>query len=45
MSAPRDQSGVKVVTILYNLGDIYCILDASNKEANEKHHDKKYNTT
>ena len=41
-AAPRDDLGVKVVNILYNLevGSIYCILDAPNKEAVEKHHDK-----
>ena len=41
-NAPRDELGVKVVNILYNLevGIIYCILDAPSKEAVEKHHDK-----
>jgi hypothetical protein len=41
-NAPRDELGVKVVNILYNLevGSIYCILDAPNKEAVEKHHEK-----
>jgi hypothetical protein len=41
-NAPRDELGVKVVNILYNLeaGAIYCILDAPAKEAVEKHHDK-----
>ena len=41
-SATRDELGVKVVNILYNLevGAIYCILDAPNKEAVQKHHDK-----
>ncbi|HEY7078449.1 MAG TPA: nickel-binding protein [Nitrososphaeraceae archaeon] len=31
-----------VVNILYNLeaGSIYCILDAPDKEAMKKHHDK-----
>ncbi len=40
--APRDELGMKVVNILYNLevGSIYCILDAPNKEAIEKHHEK-----
>ena len=39
---PRDELGVKVVNILYNLeaGAIYCILDAPDKEAVQKHHDK-----
>ena len=41
-NAPRDELGVKVVNILYNLeaGAIYCILDALNKEAVQNHHDK-----
>ena len=41
-NAPRDELGVKVENILYNLeaGTIYCLLDAPNKEAVEKHHDK-----
>lgn len=41
-NAPRDELGVKVVNILYNLevGSIYCILDAPNQEAVEKHHEK-----
>ena len=41
-NAPRDELGVKVVNILYNLeaGAIYCMLDAPNKEAIEKHHGK-----
>jgi hypothetical protein len=40
--APRDELGVKVVNILYNLeaAAIYCILDALDKEAVEKHHEK-----
>ena len=35
--SPRDELGVKVVNILYNLevGFIYCILDAQSKEAVE----------
>lgn len=41
-NAPRDELGVKVVNILYNLeaAAIYCILDAPDKEAIKKHHDK-----
>jgi hypothetical protein len=41
-NAQRDELGVKVVNILYNLegGVIYCLLDAPNKEAVEKHHGK-----
>ncbi|MGA7897868.1 MAG: nickel-binding protein [Nitrososphaeraceae archaeon] len=41
-NAPRDELGVKTVNILYNLeGEvIYCLLDAPEKEAVEKHHDK-----
>ena len=40
-NAPRDQLGVKTVNILYNfeVGTIYCLLDAPNKEAVKKHHD------
>ena len=36
----RDDPGVKVANILYNLegGAIYCILDAPDKKAVEKHH-------
>ena len=39
-NAPRDDLGVKVANILYNLegGAIYCILDAPDKKAVEKHH-------
>jgi hypothetical protein len=38
-NAPRDQLGVKTVNILYNfeVGTIYCMLDASNREAVEQH--------
>jgi hypothetical protein len=41
-NAPRDELGVKVVNILYNLeaGAIYCLLDAPDKKAIEKHHEK-----
>jgi hypothetical protein len=36
-NAPRDELGVKVVNILYNLkgGAIYCILDAPSKQGVE----------
>ena len=41
-NAPRDELGVKVLNISYNLeaSAIYCILDAPDKEAVKKHHDK-----
>ena len=41
-NAPRDELGVKTVNILYNfeVGTIYCLIDAPNKEAVKKHHDK-----
>jgi hypothetical protein len=41
-NAPRDEHGVKTVNILYNfeVETIYCMLDAPNKEAVKKHHDK-----
>jgi Nickel responsive protein SCO4226-like len=41
-NAPRDDLGVKVVNIIYNLegGAIYCILDAPDKGAVTKHHDR-----
>ena len=40
--APRDQLGVKTVNILYNfeVGTIYCLIDAPTKDAVKKHHDK-----
>lgn len=40
--APRDELGVKAINILYNfeVGTIYCLLDAPNREAVEEHHDK-----
>jgi Protein of unknown function (DUF4242) len=40
--ASRDQLGVKTVKILYNfeVGTIYCLIDAPTKEAVETHHDK-----
>lgn len=39
---PRDEFGVVVINILYNYeADImYCILDAPNREAVERHHAK-----
>lgn len=39
---PRDEFGVVVIDILYNYeADImYCILDAPNREAVERHHAK-----
>jgi hypothetical protein len=41
-NAPRDELGVKTVNILYNfeVGTIYCVLDAPNKEAVKQHHSK-----
>jgi hypothetical protein len=41
-NAPRDQLGVKTVNILYNfeVGTIYCLIDAPTKDAVKKHHDK-----
>ena len=41
-NAPRDELGVKTVNILYNfeVGTIYCLIDAPTKEAVEIHHDK-----
>jgi len=39
---PRDEYGVKVDKILYNVeaGTIFCMLDAPNEEAVIKHHEK-----
>ena len=39
-TAPKDQFGITHHDILYNEGDdrVYCVLDAPNKEAVEKHH-------
>jgi len=41
-NAPRDELGVKTVNILYNfeVGTVYCLIDAPNKEAVEVHHNK-----
>ena len=41
---PLDEFGVKHINILYNAEEtkIFCLLDAPNKEAIEKHHEKKY---
>jgi hypothetical protein len=38
---PRDEFGVKVLNILYNeeVSISFCLLDAPNKEAVEKHHE------
>jgi hypothetical protein len=41
---PIDEFGVKHLNILYNseADKVYCLLDAPNKEAVEKHHENKY---
>jgi uncharacterized protein DUF4242 len=41
-NAPRYELGVKTVNILYNfeVGTIYCLIDAPNKKAVKIHHDK-----
>ncbi len=41
-NAPRDEFGVKHVNLLYNKAEdkLYCLLDAPNREAIEKHHKK-----
>ena len=41
-SAPRDEFGVKHINLLYNKEEdkLFCLLDAPNKEAVEKHHEK-----
>ena len=43
---PPDEFGVKVLNIFYNMKtDIsFCLIDAPNREAVEKHHEK-YNFT
>jgi hypothetical protein len=43
---PPDEFGVKVLNIFYNMKtDIsFCLIDAPNREAVEKHHEK-YNLT
>ncbi len=39
---PEDEFGVKHLNMIYNEEEdkMYCILDAPNKEAIKKHHDK-----
>jgi hypothetical protein len=41
---PIDEFGVKHLNILYNseADKVFCLLDAPNKEAVEKHHENKY---
>jgi hypothetical protein len=41
-NSPRDEFGIAHKNILYNKDEdkIFCVLDAPNKEAVEKHHDK-----
>lgn len=41
-NSPEDEFGVKHINILYNISEDkgFCHLDAPNKEAVEKHHDK-----
>ena len=41
-SEPEDEFGVKHLNLIYNEDEdkMYCILDAPNKEAIKKHHDK-----
>lgn len=41
-NSPRDEFGIAHKNILYNKNEdkIFCVLDAPNKEAVEKHHDK-----
>lgn len=41
-NSPRDEFGITHKNILYNEDEdkIFCILDAPNKEAVEKHHDQ-----
>lgn len=41
-NSPKDEFGVTHNDILYNKEEdkLYCILDAPNKEAVEKHHEK-----
>ncbi len=40
--SPRDEFGVKHVNLLYNRAEdrLFCLLDAPDREAVEKHHDK-----
>jgi len=39
---PKDEFGVSVLNIIYSedVDRMYCLLDAPNKEAIEKHHEK-----
>ena len=41
-NSPRDEFGITHKSILYNKDEdkIFCILDAPNKEAVDKHHNK-----
>lgn len=41
-NAPSDEFGIKHENVLYNKDEnkLYCLLDAPNKEAVEKHHQK-----
>jgi Protein of unknown function (DUF4242) len=41
-NSPRDEFGITHKNILYNKDEdkIFCILDATNKEAVDKHHNK-----
>jgi len=42
LSIPKDEFGVSVLNIIFSEDDdkMYCLLDAPNKEAIEKHHEK-----
>ncbi len=39
---PKDEFGVSILNIIYSedIDRMYCLLDAPNKEAIEKHHEK-----
>ena len=39
---PKDEFGVSILNIIYSedVDRMYCLLDAPNKEAIEKHHEK-----
>ncbi len=39
---PKDEFGVSVLNVIYSEDEdkMYCLLDAPNKEAIEKHHEK-----
>ncbi len=41
-NAPKDEFGVSHINLIFNEDEdrIYCLLDAPNKEAVEKHHQK-----